>query len=93
MEVEIKLEDKGKLEELGRDLASLVLESNSKLDEKKYKALIREKEIFDLWQEEEIFNFDPSKISKEREVIESKGFCQSKSIRKKILYSAFQYYF
>ena len=40
----------------------------AKLDEKKYKALIREKEIFDLWQEEKIYNFDPSKITEDKEV-------------------------
>ena len=42
--------------------------NSGKLDEKKYNAKIREKEIFDLWQDEKIYTFDPSKITNDHQV-------------------------
>lgn len=44
------------------------MSNSGNLDEKKYNALIREKEIFDQWQEEKIYNFDPSQISEDKKV-------------------------
>ncbi|MHA2169282.1 MAG: valine--tRNA ligase [Candidatus Kariarchaeaceae archaeon] len=44
----------------------MMVEKVSKLDQKKYNPKVNEPEIFNLWQEEDLFDFDPDSISLDR---------------------------